>query len=228
MIPSARGTPVQRVPVWSRWLRLAHWAMAGSVLFLLASGWLGRQAPAAFPGWRQAHMDAGWILLAALALRAGLLLGGRGSDRLPDLLPRGPQAGAALAMLRFYLSLGRAPLPAWYAHNPLWGPVYLVWLALLAASVWTGLELAGAATGPAEATVARHAALAAWVGWIAAAHVAAVAAHDLRARSADCSAMIHGERIFELRPPAAAEPRVEIPEQEGLRRPPGAPHDGGH
>lgn len=186
---------VQRVAIWSARLRLAHWLMALAVLLLLLSGWLMPLAPSLAVPLRDAHYVAGYTLLLALALRWYLLLFGRAAEQWRDLVPRGPQVRAAWHTLRFYLSLGRAPLPAWYAHNPLWGPLYLLLFAVLSLQALTGLALE---TG--SFAVLRpwwwHSMLAAPIAVLVAAHVVAVFVHDLKGGGADVSAMINGHRLY--------------------------------
>ena len=38
--------PIRYVPIWSGWLRAAHWLIAGGVLFTLFSAWALEQGPA--------------------------------------------------------------------------------------------------------------------------------------------------------------------------------------
>lgn len=189
------GEHVQRVDVWSGWLRLSHWSSALAVVILLGSGWLLVHLPASSGAVRELHLGAGYVLLAALLLRLHLLLFGRGAEQWRDLLPRGPQWQAAGQTLRFYLSLGRAPLPAWFAHNPLWSPVYLLWWLVLAATLVSGLVpgvLAAAGLQPWW----WHSMLAEVTEVLVLAHLVAVFAHDLKGGGADVSAMINGRRCF--------------------------------
>lgn len=184
------GELVRRVLVWSGLVRALHWAMALCVLALIGSAWAMQRAPAELgAGASRLHRDVGYLLLAALAARAYLLLFGHRAEAWRDFVPWPPQHRAAVQMLRFYLSLGRAPLPAYYAHNPLWGPIYLAFLGLLVFQGATGL------LGPA--------------GWHAAAwpivvgftvlHVLAAFVHDWKGSGADVSAMINGHRVFVAR-----------------------------
>lgn len=186
---------VQRVAVWSARLRLSHWLSAPAVLVLLASGWLLPRLPSRHEWLHDVHDLAGYTLVAALLLRAYLLVFGRAAEQWRDLLPRGPQLKAVGRMLRFYLSLGRAPLPAWYAHNPLWGPIYVVLWVLLALQLGSGfaLEHGGFA---ALLPPAWHSLLPGPIAMLVAAHVLAVFVHDLKGGGADVSAMINGYRLF--------------------------------
>ncbi len=131
------GTSIRYVAIWPGGLRLAHWLLAAGVLFCLASGWALQQLPADPAFWHDWHIITGQITALALLLRSVLLFV-PGSTHWRALLPKRGQWQACRQMLRFYLSLSRAPLPAWYAHNPLWAPVYLLVLAVEAACLATG------------------------------------------------------------------------------------------
>ncbi len=186
---------VQRVAIWSGRLRFAHWLMASATLVLLLSGWLLHLAPALAVPLLDAHLAAGYGLVLALLLRGYLLLFGRAAEHWRDLLPHGPQLRAAAQTLRFYVTLGRAPLPAWYAHNPLWSPVYLALLAMLSWQAFTGLALDQVFDVGLRAW-RWHTALAEPIAIVIALHVAAVFVHDLKGGGADTSAMISGYRCF--------------------------------
>lgn len=192
---------VQRRLVWSAPLRLCHWLMAAAVLTLLATGWLlgagTRYAKAA----ADYHYIAGYVLIAALALRLYLLLLGTGTAHWRDCLPARGQWRAVGATLRSYVSLGRWPLPAWYAHNPLWGPVYLALFGMLAVQAATGLTIDAPYRLAGVGLVTIHAALAQFIGWFAIVHIAAVFVHDALGTGSDISAMINGHRIFILNRP---------------------------
>lgn len=191
---------IQPVPVWSGRLRLVHWVMALAVLVLSVSGWLLPYLAPQASLLRDLHYIAGYALLLTLLARFYLLFFGRAAEHWRDLVPRGPQVRAAWHTALFYLSLGRAPLPAWYAHNPLWSPVYLFWWLLLWFQVWTGLFPVAAARVGLDAT-RWHGAVAHLIAILVIAHVAAVFLHDLKGRSADVSGMINGLRWFRIDKP---------------------------
>lgn len=200
---------IQRIRVWSTPLRLAHWLLALCVLALLGSGWIGGARLAETGPWRDLHFTSGYLLAVALAIRLGLLLRGRlPADRWRDLWPTGRQQWlGARDMLLFYISLGRATLPGYYGHNPLWGPVYVVLFGLLALGLGTGLALRGH-DAPALLALAAtpwwfdwtlpewHSGIAAVLGVFSAAHVLAVFAHDARGTASEISAMVSGHKIF--------------------------------
>lgn len=199
----------QRVKVWSTPLRLCHWSMAAAVLVLMLTGWLlGTAAPVARAA-SEYHYVAGYVLSAALAVRLYLLALGARAAHWRDCLPVRGQWRAAIRILRSYVSFGRVPLPAWYAHNPLWGPVYLLLFAVLVVQVATGLafEAPYRLAGLALPTI--HAALGPLIGGFVALHVVAVFVHDLLGTGSDVSAMINGHRIFVLRRAASQLPAKE-------------------
>lgn len=199
--------------VWSAPVRTLHWAMALAVPALAGSGWMLAEAQAC-AGARVAelHRNVGYLLLAALAARLYLLLFGRGPEHWRDFVPWPPQHRAALGVLRMYLTLGRGPLPGYYAHNPLWGPVYLAFYAFLAVQGATGLAGLGSL----------HLAGFAAVTVFCVAHVLTVFLHDWKGTGSDVSAMINGHRTFTTpRPDAFRGVGVHaVPVEALLRRPP--------
>jgi Ni/Fe-hydrogenase 1 B-type cytochrome subunit len=194
------GPRIQRVLVWSPVLRITHWVMALSVLALLLTGWLLGRSAELYQALLDYHYIAGYALIGALILRLPLLFLGKGAEHVLDLLPRREQRRAVTATLRFYLSGARAPLPRWYAHNPLWGPLYLALFVLLFICALTGigydtgLQIGG--IGAADL----HRGSAALVAALALAHLIAVVMHDLRGTASDVSGMINGHRIFVVEP----------------------------
>ncbi len=201
---------VQRVRVWSGGLRLAHWLIALAVLVLLATGWLIGLAPSLAADASDAHGLAGFVLTLGLALRLYLLVAGSGAARWRALVPAPGDLAKAGMMLRFYLSLGRTPLPRWYAHNPLWVPLYALILLILVAQSATGLLMTHWPLLAGFYLPAVHAFFAPVVLAFSALHVAAVVLHDARGTSADVSAMINGHRIFVIEKP-------ETPAQAGIQ-----------
>lgn len=189
---------IRRVRVWPALLRALHWSLAVSTLIALASGWLMQQTPALYALARPWHLSAAAVLSAALTMRLVLLAQGRAVAHWRALWPQRGQGAAMLAMLRFYVSFTRAPLPAWYAHNPLWGPLYLLGFILMAWLALSGIVL-WRAPGATHALL-QHTAAAPWLlAWVAA-HLLAVVLHDWKGSGADVSAMLNGHRIFVPRP----------------------------
>lgn len=179
-------------------MRLAHWLMTVSVLALLASGWLLYQDTRLGPAAREVHYLAGYVLVVALLLRLHGLLLGAGSAHWRDCIPLG-QGRAVMETLRCYLSLGRSPPPRWYAHNPLWGPTYLLLLALLVVQVLSGFGREGAALAALSQAV--HGPVSRIVGVWVALHVIAVFLHEIKGTGGDVSAMINGHRCFVVERP---------------------------
>ncbi|MGB5650323.1 MAG: cytochrome b/b6 domain-containing protein [Sedimenticolaceae bacterium] len=189
---------IRRVAVWSGWLRLVHGVLAISTLVLLATGWLVAKSPMLATAAADIHYLGASVLIATLALRAFLGFFGKGSERFEHMLPQRSEFKAMRASLLFYLSLGKAPLPGWYAHNPLWKPVYLLLflsLLLLAVSGWLMPEtpVIGRFYLP---TV--HVWLAKAVLVMTLAHLFSVVLQDVKGKAADISAMLSGYRYFSI------------------------------
>jgi Ni/Fe-hydrogenase 1 B-type cytochrome subunit len=199
---------VRREAVWSGRLRALHWTLALATLLLLASGWLlSQEFTPLTANLRSVHVGAGVLLSLALTGRLMLLVFGRGAEHLRDFRP---SPAGMLGMLRFYVTAGRAPLPAYYAHNPLWAPLYLLLFATLALQAASGLTWLY--TGAADPEYFQ--ALPWLMGWtlsewhlggyriIAAftlAHILAVFWHDWKGTGAEISALLNGHKIFIIR-----------------------------
>jgi Ni/Fe-hydrogenase 1 B-type cytochrome subunit len=190
------GSEFKRVLVWSGWLRLSHWSIAAAVLAAGLTGWqLGEGVPASAT-LVDFHYYAASLLVFGLALRLALMFVGREHERLGGLLPNAGEWRAAGAVLRFYLSAGKAPLPRWYAHNPLWKPLYLLVYVVLALQVATGSLMQDYPIILRFYLPSVHAFWAQVLLWFSVLHVAGVALHDLKGKTADVSAMINGYRLF--------------------------------
>lgn len=196
---------VRRVAVWSAPLRASHWLMAASTIVLLLTGWLMGRASELVDVALDCHYLAGYILIIAIVVRLWLLCFGSGAEGWRDLLPRAGYTRDAAGMLRFYMSLGRSSPPRWYAHNPLWGPIYLVWLALLAAQAVAGLALQSTRFDTLMLEEL-HVLGARAIAVITVAHVIAVILQDMRGEGSDVSAMISGYRIFPIHQPPPFQP----------------------
>lgn len=189
---------VSQVLIWSRWLRLAHWTQAISTLGLIATGWLMSEETLHAETASELHYLLGGLLIPALLLRLYLLFFGKGTDHLSDCEPNRHRLVQAWQVIRFYLTLGKAPLPNWYSHNPLWGPIYIAlffFLALIAASGLLLLNdsyLIGSIS-----MLALHRLCYLFVLIFTLLHLPAVFFHDLSSKSGDISAMVNGFRVFE-------------------------------
>ena len=188
---------IRYVKIWSGWLRLAHWTIAPGVLFGLASGWALAHDGVDPAFWYDWHIMIGQLTALAVALRVVLLFV-PGSSHWRALLPGRTDRQAMVEMLKFYLSLARTPLPAWYAHNPVWKPFYLLNLAVLVACVATGQFREAPWRVFGLAPDALHAWLGGCIALFTLAHVIAVFLHDLKGRGALISAMVSGWRYFHV------------------------------
>lgn len=183
-----------RVRVWSTRLRLCHWLMAAACLALILSGWLlGASAELSLAA-LDYHFMAAYVLVGSLAVRLWLLVFGQATEHWHDCIARPGQWQQALQTALAYVSGGARPMPGWYGHNPLWGPLYLAWLALLVAAAWSGWARYD---GAGEA--GWHAGLAQTVSILVVLHLVAVVLHELRTTHGEISAMIGGFKWFQRR-----------------------------
>lgn len=189
---------IQRIPVWSRALRIAHWLMAAAVLMLIVTGWRMSGDPLLSYSLLEDHYLAAAFLIPAMLLRLYLLFFGKGSDHISDCEPDMNRLRGAAAVLKYYFSLGRSPLPNWYAHNPLWGPIYLMLFLFLLFQIISG---AFQQSHPLVGRINLHDVhiIGAYViTGFAMLHILAVFLHDLGGNGSDISAMVNGHRIFIL------------------------------
>lgn len=199
---------IRRVAVWGGWLRLAHWAMAGAAVLLIVTGWLIANSPALANAASDVHFLGASVLVFALSLRLVLGFFGNGADRFEHMLSGAAEIGAMRDSLVFYLSLGRAPLPNWYAHNPLWKPVYLLLIALLMISAATGWLMQDHPLVWRFYLPAWHEGLATAISILTLLHVISVGLQDARGGAADVSAMINGYRYFKVDRDSLIKPQI--------------------
>lgn len=198
---TASQTEIKRLPIWGRWLRLSHWSMAVAVFILLFSGWLHMRSPELGDWIMDAHYYAGTLLIVAFIVRMYLLFFGRGSDLLGSCSLDRHKFKQALAVLRSYLTLGKIPMPKWYAHNPLWGPLYLILFLIIAMQIVSGLLLMNHITLLGDMSIrSLHVLGFQFVLGFSLLHILAVFVHDLKGTGSDVSAMISGQRIFVVEP----------------------------
>jgi Ni/Fe-hydrogenase 1 B-type cytochrome subunit len=197
---------IQRVLIWGGWLRFAHLSLAFACLVLLVSGWLMGNAPSLFEPAQAYHFLAAGLLLFTLLLRLALALFSNAPARAGNLWPTPQEWPAMGAMLRFYMSLGRSTLPRWYAHNPLWKPLYLLLYALLAGLAFSGALLTEQPLLLGWYLPSIHRSLASLVFWLTLLHLLTVILHDLRGKTTDVSAIVHGYRYFVVERPLDAPP----------------------
>lgn len=171
-----------RIRVWDALVRLLHWTLAGAV----ATAWVsGHWAPADFDA---VHHTAGYVALAAVALRGGWGLIGPRHARFASFV-RGPRDVLAYARA---LRAGREA--RYVGHNPLGG-----WMAVM---LWA-TAAAVAATGWLYTTewlwgYAWLEALHLVLGWLIAAlvagHLAGVVTTSWRHRENLIAAMFSGKK----------------------------------
>lgn len=210
--------------IWSGWLRLSHLLVGLAVLMLIGSGWLAANAPSLEGLVVDLHYYAASGLVFGLALRLVLMFVGSPIESIARLVPEDNEWGQVKDTLRFYLGFGKAPLPRWHAHNPLWKPIYLLlYLCLLIMVISGWLRIDSPVVGGIYLP-SIHALFAGIVTWIAVLHVISVVLHDFRGEAADVSGIINGYRHFVIDTPEAAQvnkPMAEIRlDQIGGGKPP--------
>ncbi|MES9990496.1 MAG: cytochrome b/b6 domain-containing protein [Candidatus Thiodiazotropha sp.] len=190
---------VVRVLVWSSRLRIAHWILGLSTIGLLVTGWLMNNTPLMAQSAAEIHFMLSGLFLPALVLRLYLLLFGSDSEHLSSCEPDLHRLSQAWLVAKFYLTLGKAPLPRWYSHNPLWGPLYLAIFFFLLLSAISGLVLLKdiSMIGSLSLHDLHHLSYQV-ITVFTLLHIPAVFSHDLAGRGSDISGMINGHRIFEL------------------------------
>lgn len=198
---------LQQVPVWGGWYRFCHLAISLSTLVLIATGWLIAEAPSLANWASDVHYLGAALLLFALLLRLFLGFWGQAAERLSSLIPSEKEIPAIKASLMFYLSLGKSPLPRWHSHNPMWKPLYLLLYGLLALAALSGTLMPQQDLLLGWYLPNLHRGIADWVFWLALLHPLAVVLQDWRGQTADCSAIINGQRLFRIERPSV-EPKV--------------------
>jgi len=187
---------IQRTLVWSGWMRLAHGLIALSVLALIASGWLVKLAPGVAKSASEYHDLAGIGLTLGLLLRISLLFAGKGPAHWKALLPVHADLHRIGMTLRFYATMGKSPLPKWYAHNPLWAPFYLFILFILVLQTLTGLLMDAWPVVGGFYLPSVHDFWAPVILGFSCLHIFTAVLHDAKGTAADVSAIINGHRIF--------------------------------
>ncbi|MET0088612.1 MAG: cytochrome b/b6 domain-containing protein [Candidatus Thiodiazotropha sp.] len=195
-----QSTQVTRILIWSRWLRISHWLIGFSGLGLMASGYLMKHQIVDNSAAEDLHYMLTAVLLPALLVRLYLLFFGKGTDHFTDCEPDIHRLRQAWEVAKFYLTLGKAPLPKWYSHNPLWGPLYLAFYFILALNALSGLALINEAPFLFNLSmIDLHRITYMLISGFAVLHILAVFSHDMGGTSSDISGMINGHRIFELK-----------------------------
>jgi len=188
----------KRVLVWSGWLRLSHWTIGLATLVLLLTGWLVAESPSLAESSLDLHYLAAGILVPGLMVRVALMLVGQEHERLTALIPASSEFKAGAETLRFYISLGKTPLPHWYAQNPLWKPLYLLSYLVLLVQVASGAVMQHQPVVSGFYLPSVHALLSQALFWFSVLHIAGVSLHDGRGKLSDISAMLSGFRLFSI------------------------------
>jgi Ni/Fe-hydrogenase 1 B-type cytochrome subunit len=195
---------IHRVLVWPAAVRLLHILMASSVLILCVTGAL------LYSGlvlndilyWHLLdvwHLPAGHVLAGSLVARLVMLVLRSDVAGWRALVPESLEGVVGTAI--FYLSMARMNLPGYYAHNPLWKPVYLVMFILLLLQVSSGLMLEFSfvrsvfRTDSYEA-LQQHQALFLPLLVIVVLHIITSILHDWKSGTSDISAMVNGHKHF--------------------------------
>ncbi len=198
---------IRYVLVWSGWLRLCHGVIALGVLFQIASAWLIDHDDAGFSFWQDWHVIVGQIIFVTLIVRF-ILLFIPGSSHWRSLLPKKSQFGAMLQMAKFYLSMTRSPLPNWYAHNPIWQPLYLIFLLILLACSISGFLFNDYYFITIFSMDSLHSTFASFIIIFTVVHIIMAILHDLKGKGATISAMINGYRYFHVDSESNASPDI--------------------
>lgn len=193
---------LQQKYIWVGKLRFSHWLMAVTVTGLLLTGWLQQHVVQYFQIALDYHYILAYGLTLALTLRIYLLFSSPASaSNWRDFMPGKHRLQQAVAMLRFYVSFGRTPLPHWYAHSPLWAPIYLFIFLLLLIQVVSGFLISAGHHTIYINLYSLHQSTSSTIAVISLLHVISVFLHDLKAGTSDVSAMIHGYRTFKIEKP---------------------------
>ncbi len=188
--------------IWAGKLRFSHWLTAIAVVGLLLTGWLQQHVVLYFQIALDYHYILAYALTLALGIRLYLLFSSPASAaNWRDLLLNRQRLKQAIAMLRFYVSFGRTPLPHWYAHSPLWAPIYLFIFILLLLQIISGFLIGAGHHTLFINLYTLHNKTATAIAIFTLFHVISVFLHDLKAGTCDVSAMIHGYRTFNIEKP---------------------------
>lgn len=185
--------------VWGKWLRISHWGLAFSTLALMVTGWLVKHTPTVAHIASDWHYIVGSVFTLSLLLRIWLLFADKGMANVGRLLDA-IQPARMLDMIKFYLTFGKAPLPRWFSHNPIWAPVYLFLFAFMLVTALSGHLQASQPILFGLYLPSIHSGMASLISIFVVAHLIAVFMHDLKGEQADVSAMINGRKLFVIKP----------------------------
>ena len=223
---------VRRVFVWPAVIRIVHWCLALAVTVLLCTGWLLKSGLILNDNLYiflldQIHLPAGHLLGLAMIVRLYYLLKDDGVGGLSSLLPSAKTWDGIKQGLRFYTTFTKTRLPRYFAHHPVWGPLFLVIFVLLLAQLVSGLLLEFAALRAlfglsSDALLHWHQTPFSWLSMLVILHLVSVTMHDIRGEGADVSGMVNGYRNFDVntdvnRPAGTRAPSVSLDSIGGIK-----------
>ena len=124
------------------------------------------------------------------------MIKGQPQERFENLIPKPSELRSIREMLRFYLLFGKAPLPKWYAQNPLWKPIYLAFYMILSLQVMSGLMMSDDTHLLGFYMPSVHLFWSNILLALSLAHIINVIWLEYEGRNNDISAIIHGEKTF--------------------------------
>jgi Ni/Fe-hydrogenase 1 B-type cytochrome subunit len=154
-VSANRESEIVAVYVWELPIRLVHWTIVTSLVFLTVTGFYMHRPFLVETGsgaWamgtmRFVHEVFGFVLIAALLVRFYWYFAGNGWSRWRAWVPlRKRQWQSIKSMLLYYAYQRRAPYPE-IGHNSLAAATYLVVLTLLLVECLTGLILYSVVSG---------------------------------------------------------------------------------
>ncbi len=192
---------IQRKIVWSGWMRIAHAAIALTTSALVLTAWLLQHTTGVNKAALDYHYIAGAVLAMGLILRAILLFLDTRAGHWRHLVPSRRHLRAYKEMLRFYFSFAHWPLPKWFAHNPLWVPLYILMFLALTFLVLTGYLMTSQPIIAGFYLPEVHNLWASIITILVIFHIVTVIFHDMKGSGSDISAMINGHRVFIIEHP---------------------------
>jgi Ni/Fe-hydrogenase 1 B-type cytochrome subunit len=189
---------LKRTLVWGGWYRFSHACIGLASIVLLVTGWIIANDSLLAADALDIHYLSASFLVLGLAIRGVLLFAGREHERFSALIPLPREIAAIRGMAIFYLSLGKMPMPRWYAHNPLWKLIYLVILLALVIQIISGGLMQDSPVIWGMYLPGVHNFWAGLIFWFAILHVIAVIFHDLKGNTSDLSGIVNGYRLFQI------------------------------
>jgi len=195
---------IQRVLVWPPIIRVLHLLMAATVIILMITGWLlhsgmilnDRLYEHLLQVW---HLPAGNVLIVTLSVRLLLLLFRKDVAGWRALIPE--NVNSVIGVATFYLSMARMTLPGYFAHNPLWKFLYIIWFVILLMASFSGLLLESAWLRSVFRTdtstmLYQHALLLGPISAFVIGHIITALLHDWKSQTGELSAIINGHKYF--------------------------------